>query len=90
MIINLLINMVVSVISAIMSFLPKVTLASIPWAGNAISVSLTTMIQLWNSFMVTFPYAVYVWHAFLWVILPFEALMLLGKFLLGHRMPANN
>lgn len=89
MIINLLIFVIISIVGAVFNFLPVVTIASIPYIGTDLSSILTTMILTWNAFMATFPYAVVVWHVFLIVVLPFELLLLLGKFFLGHRFPAH-
>lgn len=77
------------VFASLMSYLPEVSIASIPWAGEWISETLVSLVLTWNAFMVTFPYAETAWNVLLWIILPFEALMLLGRFFLGHRMPVN-
>lgn len=45
---------------------------------------------LWSSFLVTFPYAIVAWHMFLWVVLPFEFLLLVFKLILGSRLPVNH
>lgn len=50
--------------------------------------ALSYAVGLWNSFMVTFPYASVAWHMFL-LMLVFEALMLVLKFVLGQRLPVN-
>jgi hypothetical protein len=89
MIINMLINLVLLIFGALFSFLPKVTLASLPYVGSYISSSLIFIVGLWNGVLTTFPYAVVGWHVFLWIILPFEGLMLVAKFFLGHRVPAH-
>lgn len=87
MIINYLISFILGIISIFFVFLPVVTLADIPVIGDTISSLLLTMVRMWNSFIDTFPYAGTAWQVFLYVILPFELLMLVGKFFLGHRMP---
>jgi uncharacterized protein (DUF983 family) len=89
MIFNLLINVVLAVFGYLFTLLPVVTIASIPIVGSFVSSALYFAVEIWNSFMVTFPYAQLVWHVFIYVILPFEILMLIGKFFLGHRMPNN-
>lgn len=89
MIVNLLINLVLLIFGTLFIFFPVVTIASIPYIGVPVSSLLTSMVLTWNAFMVTFPYAQTAWHIFLVVILPFEILMLLGKFFLGHRLPVN-
>jgi hypothetical protein len=85
MILNYLFNAIISVINGVLSFLPQVDLYSV--FGFDFGSLLLSVIKIWNAFLETFPYAVVVWHMFIWVIIPFEILMLLGKFLLGHRMP---
>lgn len=87
MILNLLIQFLLLLLSAIFSIFPVVSIASIPWAGEFISETLTSMVLTWNAFMETFPYAEVGWHMLLWVILPFEALMSLAKFFFGARLP---
>jgi len=87
MILNLLIQFILLLLSAIFSIFPVVSIATIPWAGEFIADNLLDMVILWNTFMETFPYAVVGWHMLLWVILPFEALMSLGKFFFGARLP---
>jgi len=90
MIIILLLNLLLLVFGTIFSILPVVTISSIPLIGPTVSTFLFTMVGVWNAFMLTFPYARIGWEVFLYVILPFEALMLIGKFFLGSRMPSHN
>jgi len=93
MIINLLINVILVVFNQRFSLgglLKPVTLADLPYIGDEVSSILTAVILKWNAFMATFPYAETGWHIFLWVILPFEAVMLVAKFVLGSRVPAHN
>jgi len=90
MIITLLISVILNIISAIFFLLPEVSIASIPYFGEEVRNTLIWAIQTWNAFMLTFPYAETAWHMFLWVVVPFELLLLIGKFLLGHRLPAQN
>jgi hypothetical protein len=85
MILNYIFDAIINVINGVLSFLPEVSLSSV--FGLDLATPLLNVIKVWNAFMETFPYAVYVWKVFLIVIIPFEVLMLLGKFLLGHRMP---
>jgi len=89
MIIDLIISVLLSLFGFIFSFLPVVTLADIPYAGEGISSTLLWMVTTWNSFMVTFPYAETAWSIFLLIIVPFELLLLVAKFFLGHRVPAH-
>jgi len=90
MIINLLIYLLVSIISGIFIFLPVVTISSIPYIGTTVASSLLWFVHIWNAFVITFPYAENAMNIFLYVIIPFETLMLLGRFFLGHRMPVNH
>lgn len=78
-------------INAIMSlFLPIVTISSIPIVGPSVYSVLVTVVSTWNAFLVTFPYAALPWKLFLFVILPFELLLLVAKLILGHRLPISH
>jgi len=90
MIIDLTINVLLTLVSVIFVFLPVVSVSSIPYYGEDIASVLLTVVTTWNAFMVTFPYAVVLWNIFLYVILPFEFLLLIGKFFLGSRLPSNH
>jgi len=90
MIFNLLIYLVLLVVTAVFSILPVVTLASIPIIGSSLQSILLTMVRTYNAFIDTFPYAETAFQLLIYVIIPFELLMLLGKFLLGHRLPSNH
>jgi len=90
MIITLLINLLLLIFASLFTLLPEVTIADIPFAGEFIRSTLVTAIGIWNGFLETFPYAETAWNMFLYVILPFEILMLIAKFFLGHRLPTNN
>jgi len=90
MIITIFLNIIIFIIGGIFRLLPVVSIASIPYIGSAVSGYLTTAVLTWNAFIATFPYAGIAWNVFIFVILPFEALMLIGKFFLGHRMPSHN
>jgi len=89
MIINLLISVIVNLFAGIFYFIPVVTISSIPFIGTDASNILNRAVLIWNAFMVTFPYAQFAWHVFLFAIIPFEILMLLSKFFLGSRSPSN-
>ena len=94
MIITFIIRFVVMVFRGIFALFPTSSVSNpfgsetAPTWGIAISNGITIMIQTWNAFLISFPYAVVGWHMFL-VILSFEALMLIGKFFLGARLPAH-
>jgi len=90
MIFNALIYLVLLVISAVFSILPVVTLASIPIIGPSLSGFLISAVRMYNGFITTFPYAQTGFRLLVYVIIPFELLMILGKFLLGSRLPANH
>lgn len=89
MLIQTLLNSIIGFVQAIFDLLPTATLADLPIIGTTVSDTLETVIETWNAFMVTFPYAVTLWDVFIFVILPFEILLLVAKFLLGHRVPAH-
>jgi len=90
MIINLLINFILLIVGIIFSFFPVVTIASLPVVGEALSSTLTTMVRIWNSVIETFPYAGIAWQMFIFVVIPFEAIMILMKFFLGSRALGNH
>ena len=90
MIINFIIKIIFYFFTAIFSFLPTVTLASIPVIGDTISNILLTMVQKYNAFVESFPYAQTGIRILVYVILPFELLIIIAKFFLGSRVPHNN
>jgi len=90
MIINFIIKILFDFFTAIFSFLPVVTLASIPVIGDTISSILLTMVQKYNAFTETFPYAQTGMRIFVYVILPVQLLMIVAKFFLGSRVPHND
>jgi len=89
MIIDIFLQVVTYIVGAIFQFFPVVTLADIPLIGLSVRSLLLTVVLTWNGFLVTFPYAVVVWQVFQ-IILSFELLMLVMKFLLGSRHISND
>jgi len=89
MITQTIINFFIGVINAVFNALPTANLSELPIIGSTITDTLQTIVETWNAFMVTFPYAIVLWNCFIYVILPFELLLLLAKFFLGHRTPAH-
>jgi len=67
----------------------EVTLASIPFFGDAMRVALISAVSYWNLFLEFFPYAQLPWRMFLWVIIWFELSLLVLKIFLGSRIPAH-
>jgi len=90
MITNLFINFILLIFGWIFTLLPHVTISSLPIIGEFLSSTLIQMVRVWNAFIETFPYAQVGWDVFKYVIIPFEGLMLLGKFFLGSRMPSHS
>jgi len=90
MIFNLLIYLVLLVVTSIFSLLPVVSISTIPVIGPTVASWLLYTVKLYNGLISTFPYAQVAFQVLIYVIIPFELLMLLGKFLLGHRLPINN
>ena len=90
MITNLFINFILLVFGWVFTLLPPVTISSLPFIGDFLASTLLQMIKIWNAFLETFPYAKVGWDTFKYVIIPFEGLMLLGKFFLGSRMPSHS
>jgi len=72
------------------SWLPDVSVASIPVIGPSLAEYLLLAVTKWNAFMVTFPYAEVVWNVFLFAIIPFELLLLVLKVILAHRVPVSS
>jgi len=89
MIINLLINLILLIFGSLFVFLPEVTISSIPVIGEYTVAILNVMVLTWNAFVDTFPYAGTAWRVFLTIILPFEITLLIAKFFLHNRVPAN-
>jgi len=89
MITDVILSVIVSILGAIFYFLPVVSISDIPYIGEQLSSILATIVGIWNALLITFPYAIVVWNTFLFVIIPFELLLLIGKFFLGHRLPAH-
>jgi len=81
--------MVLLLFGSIFVFLPEVSIATIPVVGQVASDTLVFIMLKWNAVMVTVPYFHTAWLVFLIVIIPFEILLLVGKFFLGSRMTAN-
>jgi hypothetical protein len=67
--------------------LPVVSLSDIPFIGSTIRGLLLSVVEYWNAAQDTFPYLIVLWHVFIYVILPFELLMLTVKLVLGSRAP---
>jgi len=89
MIIEAIINFIFDFAVIVIGFF-SVRLADLPYIGTELVAILTTMIGVWNSFMLTFPYAETAWHVFIWVIVPFEITFMTLKFFLGSRLPSHN
>jgi len=89
MIFTAVINTIVLAITLILSILPVVTIASIPVIGSTVSSYLTQIVQVYNAAVETLPHLGVAMSVFLLVILPFEALMLLAKFFVGHRITSH-
>jgi len=89
MIINLIINLILLVFGSLFVFFPVVHLSDLPFGEQIVSV-LTQIMGIWNAFVSTFPYAEIGFQVFLYVIIPFEILLIIAKFFLGSRLPANH
>jgi len=80
-----------TVLSAIFSaFLPIVSISTIPIVGSSIYNAMAWGMGVWNAFLLTVPYAQLPWRIVLYVILPFELILLLVKVFLGSRVPVHN
>jgi len=90
MIWNFLIDGLFAILEAIFYFMPVVTIADIAYVGETISSVLYAMMGRWNAFMATFPYAQDAWELTLWIIIPFELLMLTVRLFLGSHVPIHH
>jgi len=87
MLLNFIIAIVSHVINFIFSLLPVATIKDIPIIGVFMYDFLLNMVETFNAFFVTFPYAIELWNVFIYVMIPFELAVLLIKFILGARTP---
>jgi len=84
MILQLLIQIVISAITIMFSWLPSVE--TLPFGIDTI---LQFAVDLFKGAINTIPYLEVVWICFLYAI-SFEILLLILKFFLGHRSPGSN
>lgn len=90
MIVNLLVNFVLLLLGILFVFFPKVYLSDIPLVGDTITSVLATIGGTWAMALDTVPYLELPWNVFLYVIIPFEILLLVMRFFLGNRVPVND
>lgn len=90
MIITLILTALGTMLSAMFSWLPTATIASIPVIGSTMNSVLVAAIQSWNTFMETLPYAQISWQVFIYAIVPFELALLTLKIFLGSRTPSQH
>lgn len=89
MVISLLLSAIVSIIAQLMSVLPNVGVADIPFIGGYIATYLGMAVSYINTGVIILPFLQVVWHSFVYVILPFEISLLVAKFFFGSRLPAH-
>lgn len=87
MITTLIILTITQLFLAIFNFIPDVSLTDIPIMGDTIVSLLYSLVETWNAFLITFPYAEVAWNVLLYWIIPFELGLMVLKFFLGSRMP---
>jgi len=90
MIWNAIIGGIFGLLEALFGWLPVVTIEDLYYFGPGIHSNLITVIQHWNAFMETFPYAETAWTITLWIIIPTELTILGFKIFLGQRVPVNS
>jgi len=90
MIWNFIIKAIVLFVSVVFYWLPEVTIEDLPYLGSSVSDLLITMIRYWNSAVETVPYLQLGMDIFIYIIIPFELLLLVAKFFLGHHVPTNS
>lgn len=88
MITQFFVNIIIIIVSTIFSIFPVVSLASFGSVGVSIESTILFVVQMWNAFLITFPYGQIAWTMFLTVVIPFEITMLVLKFFLGSRTPS--
>jgi len=89
MIIALILNFIVSFLAMILSPIPTVTVASVPFVGSFIQTYLTLAVHYFNTAITIVPYLALPWFIFTHVIIPFELTLLLLKVFFGSRTPFN-
>jgi len=87
MITNFFLVIISTILELIFGWFHVVDIASIPLIGTIASNFLIFGVTQWNALLVTVPYFQFSWHALLWVVLPFEFLVLVGNFFFGARFP---
>jgi len=90
MITNGIIGFFIAFLRLFFGWLPVWDIASLWYIGPTLSTVVDSIALTWNAFMVTFPYALTGWQVFIYVIIPFEALLLLAKLILGSRTPVSH
>jgi len=91
MIVFLLLNVLLLLLNTVFWLISfgghDVAIASLPVIGEHVDSLLVTVVSYWNMFMQTVPYAELPWHIFLYFIIPFELVLLVGKIFLGGHLP---
>lgn len=89
MIFNFLISFVVLILGSIFGLLPEYGISDIPYVGQWVYATLQIAVEYMNEFLTIVPPLETLWHVFIWVVIPFELVLMIVKLLLGSRTPAN-
>jgi len=89
MLLALVMNFVVDVVAMVLSILPSVGVADIPYVGEFVAQYFTLANGYLQSAMLVLPFMQVVWTCFVYVVIPFEFGLLIAKFFFGSRTPTN-
>lgn len=89
MIITLLLNFIADFIQMLTSIIPNVGVKDIPFIGQSIAYYLALAVGYLNTGIGILPFGEIVWHSLLYVILPFEFMLITLKVFFGSRTPHN-
>ena len=87
MIIDAIVNFFEGLFTGVLSYIPTVSIQTIPFVGLTFNSILVSMIHGYFGLIGTVPYLQVVFQAFAFVILPFEFVVLTIKIILGSRVP---
>lgn len=87
MIVSMLLILLDRILAGLGLIFPRVTLENIWVIGPTLRETLVIAVGYMNTLFVTLPHIETVWNMFVFVIIPFELVLLVMKFILGHRTP---
>lgn len=90
MIVTILLILLDRILLGLGLIFPRVTLENIWVIGPTLRSVLVTAVGYMNSIFETLPHLEVVWNMFVYVVVPFEIVLWVMKFILGSRTPVNN